>query len=60
MTSSGRFELPKTPTALKGLQNATVSGPTCPQQQLTPGVPYGIQNYTLISEACALGFCSFM
>ncbi|KAJ6555655.1 Alpha/Beta hydrolase protein [Mycena vulgaris] len=47
-----RFELLKSPTALEGLRNATSIGPTCPQQALSPGVPFFPPNYTRISEDC--------
>ncbi|KAJ6555672.1 Alpha/Beta hydrolase protein [Mycena vulgaris] len=34
------------------MQNATSIGPTCPQQALSPGVPFFPPNYTRISEDC--------
>ncbi|KAJ7738769.1 sterol esterase [Mycena metata] len=50
--SASRFELPKAPKPLSGLQNATDFGPACPQQALSPlpGVPP--VPYLPISEQC--------
>ncbi|KAJ7503238.1 carotenoid ester lipase precursor, partial [Mycena galericulata] len=48
-----RFELPLAPVPLHGLQNATAFGPACPQQALTPSLPFVTPNHTFISEACA-------
>ncbi|KAJ7457149.1 carotenoid ester lipase precursor [Mycena galericulata] len=49
---TARWELPGKPEPLKGLQNVTSFGPTCPQQTLSPGVPFSSGNYTYISEDC--------
>ncbi|KAJ7700755.1 Alpha/Beta hydrolase protein, partial [Mycena rosella] len=47
-----RFEAPKPPTLLRGLQNATAFGAACPQQALNPTpAPFPFGNYT-ISEDC--------
>ncbi|KAJ7268412.1 carotenoid ester lipase precursor [Mycena rebaudengoi] len=49
---AGRFELPKPPKPLHGLQNATTPGPACPQQKLSP-LPFDpFPHYSLISESC--------
>ncbi|KAJ6495967.1 sterol esterase [Mycena vulgaris] len=49
-----RFELPKSPTVLHGVQNATEFGPACPQQALTPlPIPGFVQpGYPSFSEDC--------
>ncbi|KAJ6617668.1 carotenoid ester lipase precursor [Mycena sp. CBHHK59/15] len=48
-----RFELPKPPTLLHGVQNATAFGAACPQQALSPlSVPFTPPNYSAISEDC--------
>ncbi|KAF7373907.1 Carboxylic ester hydrolase [Mycena sanguinolenta] len=49
---TGRFELPRPPVQLHGLQNATIFGPACPQQALSP-VPIVSfdNNHSSISEA---------
>ncbi|KAJ7819054.1 carotenoid ester lipase precursor [Mycena olivaceomarginata] len=47
-----RFEVPKPPTQLLGLQDATNFGPACPQQALDPiPAPFPLDNFT-ISEDC--------
>ncbi|KAF7373909.1 Carboxylic ester hydrolase [Mycena sanguinolenta] len=52
---TGRFELPRPPVQLHGLQNATAFGPVCPQQALSPLPVFPIGNpYTSVSEACLL------
>ncbi|KAJ7340004.1 carotenoid ester lipase precursor [Mycena albidolilacea] len=49
---TARFDLPQPPLPLRGLQNATVFGPACPQQALSP-LPISFPNNDgLISEAC--------
>ncbi|KAJ7266843.1 sterol esterase [Mycena rebaudengoi] len=45
-----RFELPKLPKRLHGLQNATDFGAACPQQALS--IPFRVANYSMISEDC--------
>ncbi|KAJ7034347.1 sterol esterase [Mycena alexandri] len=52
--SASRFEAPKAPKPLQGIQNATDFGPACPQQALTPvpGLPFAIAIYPSISEEC--------
>ncbi|KAJ7116116.1 sterol esterase [Mycena crocata] len=45
-----RFQLPKMPKPLHGLQNATEFGPACPQQKLS--LAEANHNYSKISEAC--------
>jgi hypothetical protein len=53
-TDRARFDLPQPPLPLRGLQNATVFGPACPQQALSP-LPISFPNNDgLISEACML------
>ncbi|KAJ6522015.1 Alpha/Beta hydrolase protein, partial [Mycena capillaripes] len=47
-----RFELPHQPIPLRGIQDATAFGPACPQQALSPGIPFPVSNYSAISEAC--------
>jgi carboxylesterase type B len=49
---SARFELPQAPIHLHGVQNATVFGPACPQQALSPGVPISIPTHSVVSEGC--------
>ncbi|KAJ7793047.1 Alpha/Beta hydrolase protein [Mycena olivaceomarginata] len=50
---SGRFEVPKAPGLLRGLQNATAFRPACPQQALTPlPIPFASAPYPFISENC--------
>ncbi|KAJ7660871.1 Alpha/Beta hydrolase protein [Mycena polygramma] len=49
---SARFELPRPPLPLPGIQNATVFGPACPQQALPPGLPISFPNYSWVSEEC--------
>ncbi|KAF7373914.1 Carboxylic ester hydrolase [Mycena sanguinolenta] len=52
---TGRFELPRPPLQLHGLQNATAFGPVCPQQALSPLPVFPVENpYTSVSEACLL------
>ncbi|KAJ7441726.1 Alpha/Beta hydrolase protein [Mycena latifolia] len=48
-----RFDTPKPPKLMHGVQNATEFGPACPQQALTP-LPIGSQPglYPSISEDC--------
>ncbi|KAJ6543595.1 sterol esterase [Mycena vulgaris] len=49
-----RFALPKAPTLLHGVQNATAFGAACPQQALSPlpiSVPF-LSNAKLVSEDC--------
>ncbi|KAJ7149872.1 carotenoid ester lipase precursor [Mycena crocata] len=51
---AGRFELPKTPTFIDGIQNATEFGAACPQQAPSPvaiPVPVPLPTY-VISEDC--------
>ncbi|KAJ7236114.1 carotenoid ester lipase precursor [Mycena rebaudengoi] len=49
---AGRFELPKAPKPLHGLQNATTFGPACTQQNISP-LPFDVfPHYSLISESC--------
>ncbi|KAJ7265540.1 Alpha/Beta hydrolase protein [Mycena rebaudengoi] len=49
---AGRFELPKAPKPLHGLQNATTFGPACTQQKISP-LPFDVfPHYSLISESC--------
>ncbi|KAJ7033034.1 carotenoid ester lipase precursor [Mycena alexandri] len=52
--SASRFEAPKAPKPLQGIQNATDFGPACPQQALTPlpGLPFAATIYPSISEEC--------
>jgi carboxylesterase type B len=50
-THRARFDIPRPPLPLRGLQNATAFGPACPQQALEP-VPGFTSNRTFISEAC--------
>ncbi|KAJ7634479.1 carotenoid ester lipase precursor [Roridomyces roridus] len=45
-----RFELPKPPVALEGVQDATVLGPACPQQEQAIKMP--IKPHDFISEDC--------
>ncbi|KAJ7278204.1 sterol esterase [Mycena rebaudengoi] len=47
-----RFELPKLPKRLHGVQNATAFGAACPQQAVSPGSPLKLANYSAISEDC--------
>ncbi|KAF7340289.1 Carboxylic ester hydrolase [Mycena venus] len=49
---AARFELPQPPIRLHGIQDATTFGPACPQQALSPGIPFPVNNYSAISEAC--------
>ncbi|KAK7052629.1 carboxylic ester hydrolase [Favolaschia claudopus] len=50
---AGRFENPRIPAHLHGIQNATEFGPACPQQSLTPqDVFYTGPSYPSISEDC--------
>jgi hypothetical protein len=52
--SSGRFERPKAPIPLHGLQNATTFGPACAQQKISP-LPFDVfPHYSLISESCSM------
>jgi carboxylesterase type B len=60
---SARFETPKPPGLLQGVQNATSFGPACPQQKLTVlPIPFVASTYPLISEdcksSCPLSNCS--
>ncbi|KAJ7789598.1 Alpha/Beta hydrolase protein [Mycena olivaceomarginata] len=49
---AGRFEVPRAPGQLRGVQNATTFGPACPQQALSPlPVPFVPGQYP-ISEDC--------
>ncbi|KAJ6615185.1 hypothetical protein B0H10DRAFT_1950038 [Mycena sp. CBHHK59/15] len=49
----GRFELPKPPKLLHGVQNATTFWAAGPQQVLSPlPVPFTLPNYSSISEDC--------
>ncbi|KAJ7315067.1 Alpha/Beta hydrolase protein [Mycena albidolilacea] len=51
---SGRFEVPRAPGQLQGVQNATTLGPACPQQALSLlPVPFVPGKYP-ISEACLM------
>ncbi|KAJ7158228.1 carotenoid ester lipase precursor [Mycena crocata] len=48
-----RFELPKTPALLHGIQDATAFGAACPQQALDPLViPVSLPTYPSISDDC--------
>ncbi|KAJ7112034.1 carotenoid ester lipase precursor [Mycena crocata] len=47
-----RFQLPKPPKQLRGLQNATAFGPACPQQKLSPPPFDFLTNYSSTSESC--------
>ncbi|KAJ7224747.1 Alpha/Beta hydrolase protein [Mycena haematopus] len=49
---TARFALPQPPVPLKGVQNATVFGPACPQQALSPIPIFFDNNHSSISEAC--------
>ncbi|KAJ7471049.1 sterol esterase [Mycena latifolia] len=52
---AARFELPKAPAFLHGVQNATTFGAACPQQALSPlpvSLPLAIGTYPAISEDC--------
>ncbi|KAJ7630257.1 Alpha/Beta hydrolase protein [Roridomyces roridus] len=40
---AGRFEVPRAPGILHGVQNATNFGPTCPQQSSSLSIPAGVQ-----------------
>ncbi|KIJ51271.1 hypothetical protein M422DRAFT_74212 [Sphaerobolus stellatus SS14] len=40
--TAGRFELPKTPSLLPGIQQATAFGPACPQQAVSLGSIAGV------------------
>ncbi|KAJ7772468.1 carotenoid ester lipase precursor, partial [Mycena metata] len=57
---ASRFEAPKAPEPLQGIQNATAFGPACPQQSLTPlpGLPISATIYPSVSEQC--WFCHFL
>ncbi|KAJ7339981.1 carotenoid ester lipase precursor [Mycena albidolilacea] len=48
---TARFDIPRPPLPLRGLQNATAFGPACPQQALE-SIPGFTSNRTFISEAC--------
>ncbi|KAF7377302.1 Carboxylic ester hydrolase [Mycena sanguinolenta] len=48
---TARFELPRAPAPLKGLQNATVFGPACIQQALSNTLPFTYPGPTSTSEA---------
>ncbi|KAJ7149883.1 carotenoid ester lipase precursor [Mycena crocata] len=53
--SAVRFELPKTPHVLHGIQNVTAFGAACPQQAQSPvpvPPPFAIPTYNVISEDC--------
>ncbi|KAJ7167890.1 sterol esterase [Mycena filopes] len=52
--SSSRFEVPKPPKVLHGVQNATEFGPACPQQALSspPDSPFRVGVYPSMSEDC--------
>ncbi|KAJ7865544.1 Alpha/Beta hydrolase protein [Mycena leptocephala] len=50
---AARFELPRAPKLLHGVQNATEFGPACPQQLVTPPLNLGtVPLYPSISEDC--------
>ncbi|KAF8151883.1 sterol esterase [Mycena galopus ATCC 62051] len=49
-----RFDLPRAPLALQGLQNATVFGPACPQLPLSPILIPEPNPPSSMSEACLL------
>ncbi|KAJ7896966.1 sterol esterase [Mycena leptocephala] len=50
---AARFEIPRTPKLLHGVQNATEFGPACPQQLVTPPLNLGtVPLYPSISEDC--------
>ncbi|KAF8186514.1 Alpha/Beta hydrolase protein [Mycena galopus ATCC 62051] len=51
---TARFDLPQPPLPLHGLQNATVFGPACPQQELSPILISESNPHSSISEACLL------
>ncbi|KAJ7640552.1 carotenoid ester lipase precursor [Mycena rosella] len=58
---AARFETPKPPIVLHGIQNATEFGPACPQQTLTPPIPGFIpSSYPIISEDVSLTLDVFM
>ncbi|KAJ6482674.1 carotenoid ester lipase precursor [Mycena sanguinolenta] len=47
-----RFELPRAPAPLQGLQNATAFGPACIPQALSDTLPFTYPAPTVVSEAC--------
>ncbi|KAJ7151812.1 alpha/beta-hydrolase [Mycena crocata] len=49
---AARFQLPKQPKRLHGIQNATVFGPACPQQKVTPPPFDYLTKYDSTSESC--------
>ncbi|KAK7007573.1 carboxylic ester hydrolase [Favolaschia claudopus] len=51
---AGRFERPREPRVLHGLQNASTHGPACPQQKMTvpPGLDFIPAEYPNVSEDC--------
>ncbi|KAJ7238856.1 carotenoid ester lipase precursor [Mycena haematopus] len=49
---TARFALAQAPLPLSGVQNATVFGPACPQQALSPTPIVFNTNHSSISEAC--------
>ncbi|KAF7341110.1 Carboxylic ester hydrolase [Mycena venus] len=50
---AGRFEIPRAPPELRGVQNAKAFGPACPQQATTPlPFPFVSGPYPSISEDC--------
>ncbi|KAF7364176.1 Carboxylic ester hydrolase [Mycena sanguinolenta] len=49
---TGRFELPQPPVQLHGLQNATVFGPACPPQAISPNPILSFGYPSSVSEAC--------
>ncbi|KAJ6482645.1 carotenoid ester lipase precursor [Mycena sanguinolenta] len=55
---TARFELPRAPSPLHGLQNATVFGPACVQQALSNTLPFTFPNPLVTSEACVLLYLS--
>ncbi|KAF7377315.1 Carboxylic ester hydrolase [Mycena sanguinolenta] len=49
---TARFELPRAPSLLDGIQNATVFGPACVQQAFSNTLPFTFQGPTVTSEDC--------
>ncbi|KAF7342402.1 Carboxylic ester hydrolase [Mycena venus] len=49
-----RFESPREPAVMHGVQNATSFGPACPQQKITtpPGIGVVANTYPAVSEEC--------
>ncbi|KAJ6488863.1 sterol esterase [Mycena sanguinolenta] len=49
---AARFQSPKEPASLRGIQNATSFGPACPQQRLSPIPDFVASTYPSVSENC--------